>query len=185
MVTSGGQAELGRALGGYVNVVTKSGTNTSHGDVYGYFRDDRFNAPNALSGTTLPMNQKQYGASLGGPIAPQPDVLLRQLRAAAAGSDRPRHDLARERQRHQRAAGRGRLSGVAGHDRHLSEPGRQHERPRQGRSPVQRHAISSASATACTTSRLEQLARRRRLNAPSAPRRGSTTSTRRSRSATR
>ncbi len=69
VVTSGGQAELGRALGGYVSVVTKSGTNEVHGDVYGYFRDDVLNARNALSGTKLPMNQKQYGMSAGGPIA--------------------------------------------------------------------------------------------------------------------
>lgn len=68
VVTSGGQAELGRALGGYVNVLTKSGTNVVHGDVYDYARDDRFNAANALSGTTLPMSQSQYGASVGGPI---------------------------------------------------------------------------------------------------------------------
>ena len=68
VVTSGGQAELGRALGGYVNVVTKSGTNTTHGDLYEYVRDDRFNAPNALSGTTLPMHQDQYGFSVGGPV---------------------------------------------------------------------------------------------------------------------
>jgi hypothetical protein len=69
VVTSGAQAELGRALGGYINVLTKSGTNVSHGDLYGYFRDDRFNAPNALTQTKLPMSQKQYGGSLGGPIA--------------------------------------------------------------------------------------------------------------------
>jgi hypothetical protein len=68
VVTSGGQAELGRALGGYINVVTKSGTNVLHGTVYDYTRDDRFNADNALTGTTLPMHQDQYGASLGGPI---------------------------------------------------------------------------------------------------------------------
>ena len=68
VVTSGGQAELGRALGGYINVVTKSGTNVLRGTVYDYIRDDRFNAANALSGTKLPMNQSQYGASLGGPI---------------------------------------------------------------------------------------------------------------------
>jgi Carboxypeptidase regulatory-like domain/TonB dependent receptor-like, beta-barrel len=68
VVTSGGQAELGRALGGYVNVVTKSGTNALRGEGYGFFRDDALNAPNALSGTTLPMTQKQYGASLGGPV---------------------------------------------------------------------------------------------------------------------
>ena len=68
VVTSGGQAELGRALGGYINVVTKSGTNAVHGTVYDFIRDDSLNAPNALSGTKLPMNQKQYGGSLGGPI---------------------------------------------------------------------------------------------------------------------
>jgi hypothetical protein len=68
VVTSGGQAELGRALGGYISVVTKSGTNTPRGDLYGYLRDDALNAPNALSGTKLPMHQKQYGASMGGPV---------------------------------------------------------------------------------------------------------------------
>jgi Carboxypeptidase regulatory-like domain/TonB dependent receptor len=69
VVTSGGQAELGRALGGYFNVVTKSGTNQNRGDLYGYFRDDRFNAANPLIGKALPMNQQQVGGSLGGPIA--------------------------------------------------------------------------------------------------------------------
>jgi hypothetical protein len=68
VVTSGGQAELGRALGGYVNVVTKSGGNTMHGDLYGYFRNSRFNAANALSNTVLPLTQAQYGASLSGPV---------------------------------------------------------------------------------------------------------------------
>ena len=69
VVTSGGQAELGRALGGYVNVVTKSGTNAVHGTTYGFFRDEALNAANALSKTKLPMDQQQYGGSLGGPVA--------------------------------------------------------------------------------------------------------------------
>ncbi|MEI9813623.1 MAG: TonB-dependent receptor [Acidobacteriota bacterium] len=68
VVTSGGQAEFGRAIGGYLNVVTKSGTNALHGDVYGYFRSGRWNAANALSHTVLPLTQAQYGASLGGPV---------------------------------------------------------------------------------------------------------------------
>ena len=68
VVTSGAQAELGRALGGYVNVVTKSGTNVLHGTGYGYMRDDRLNTVNALSRTKLPMDQAQYGGSLGGPL---------------------------------------------------------------------------------------------------------------------
>src|SRR5579875_498299 len=68
VVTSGGQAEFGRALGGYLNAVTRSGTNTLHGDLYGYFRNQRLNAANALSHTALPLTQAQYGASAGGPI---------------------------------------------------------------------------------------------------------------------
>jgi len=68
VITSGGQAELGRSLGGYVNVVTRSGTNRAHGDAYSYFRDDRLNAANALTGQTLPMTQMQFGASIGGPV---------------------------------------------------------------------------------------------------------------------
>ncbi len=68
VVTSGGQAELGRALGGYVSVVTKSGTNALHGAAYDFIRDDNLNAANALSGKTLPMDQQQYGGSVGGPV---------------------------------------------------------------------------------------------------------------------
>jgi hypothetical protein len=68
VVTSGGQAELGRALGGYVSVVTKSGTNMLRGSAYDFVRNDALNARNALSGTKLPMNQSQFGGSVGGPV---------------------------------------------------------------------------------------------------------------------
>lgn len=68
VVTSGGQAEFGRALGGYINMVTKSGTNSVHGSLYGYLRNKHFNAANALSRNKLPLTQGQYGASLGGPF---------------------------------------------------------------------------------------------------------------------
>ncbi len=49
-------------------MVTKSGTNSFHGDLYNYFRNQRLNAANPLSHTKLPSTQAQYGASLGGPI---------------------------------------------------------------------------------------------------------------------
>lgn len=68
VVTSGGQAEFGRALGGYINIVTRSGTNSLHGNAYGFLRNQRLNANNALSQTRLPLTQAQYGASIGGPI---------------------------------------------------------------------------------------------------------------------
>jgi hypothetical protein len=67
-VTSGGQAEFGRALGGYFNIITRSGTNDLHGTAYGFLRNQRLNADNALSGSKLPLTQGLYGASLGGPV---------------------------------------------------------------------------------------------------------------------
>ncbi|HEX6545993.1 MAG TPA: TonB-dependent receptor, partial [Bryobacteraceae bacterium] len=68
VVTSGGQAEFGRAAGGYINMVTRSGSDSLHGDIYGYFRNQRLNAANPLTSAKLPLTQAQYGASLGGPI---------------------------------------------------------------------------------------------------------------------
>lgn len=68
VVTSGGQAEFGRALGGYFTIVTRSGTNAFHGDLYGYFRSSDWNASNPLSHNVLPLTQSQYGASFGGPV---------------------------------------------------------------------------------------------------------------------
>jgi hypothetical protein len=52
---------------GSVNVVTKSGTNSLHGDGFYYFRDQSLNA--ALPGdSTNPFQRNQFGGSLGGPI---------------------------------------------------------------------------------------------------------------------
>ena len=62
-------AEYGRALGGIVNIVTKSGTNDFHGSVYDYLENNDVNARTIL---TLPgydvLRQNQFGATLGGPI---------------------------------------------------------------------------------------------------------------------
>ena len=68
VVTSGGQAEFGRALGGYFNLITRSGTNLFHGTAYGFLRNQRLNAQNALSRSTFPLTQGEYGASLSGPV---------------------------------------------------------------------------------------------------------------------
>ena len=68
VVTSGGQAEFGRALGGYFNIITRSGANDPHGTVYGFLRNLRLDANNALSRSKLPETQGQFGASLSGPL---------------------------------------------------------------------------------------------------------------------
>jgi outer membrane receptor protein involved in Fe transport len=68
VVRAGGVAEFGRSSAGVINIVTQSGTNSLRGNAYGFFRNQRFDAPNPLSGTKLPLDQKQYGTSLGGPL---------------------------------------------------------------------------------------------------------------------
>ncbi|HEY1263993.1 MAG TPA: TonB-dependent receptor [Terriglobales bacterium] len=62
-------AEYGRALGGIVNVVTKSGSNDLHGSVYGYLSNRSINSNSLL--TVAPFDayrRGQFGATLGGPI---------------------------------------------------------------------------------------------------------------------
>ncbi len=68
VVTAGGTAEFGRASAGTINIVTQSGTNELRGRLYGFFRNDRFDARNALATSKDPLNQGQYGFSLGGPL---------------------------------------------------------------------------------------------------------------------
>ena len=63
-------AEYGRAVGGIVNIVTKSGTNNLHGNIYEYFQNSGTDARSLLQPAPLPheLRQNQFGASLGGPI---------------------------------------------------------------------------------------------------------------------
>jgi outer membrane receptor protein involved in Fe transport len=62
------QAEFGGALGGIVNVVTKSGTNALHGTAWWYVRNDAFDARNTFQQNVVPFKQNQFGASAGGPV---------------------------------------------------------------------------------------------------------------------
>jgi len=66
-------AELGQAAGGVVNAVTKSGTNTLHGDVFYYLRYPTWNAldplPKSQGIYSQPIHQwQQFGTSVGGPL---------------------------------------------------------------------------------------------------------------------
>ena len=61
-------AEYGRALGGFVNIVTKSGTNRYNGSAYYFGMNDALNAQPFLTGPNPALRQNQYGATIGGPI---------------------------------------------------------------------------------------------------------------------
>jgi Carboxypeptidase regulatory-like domain/TonB dependent receptor len=67
--TNGYSAEYGRAAGGVVNIVTKSGTNDFHGSAYGYLRNRNFQAVNPFSTVSNPAyTRTQAGVTLGGPL---------------------------------------------------------------------------------------------------------------------
>ncbi|HXX99507.1 MAG TPA: TonB-dependent receptor [Candidatus Limnocylindrales bacterium] len=78
MILSNYNAEYGRASGGVVNIVTKSGGNGFHGDIYGYLRNKAFQSRNPFSGQVdangdlVPIKQAytrtQSGLTFGGPL---------------------------------------------------------------------------------------------------------------------
>ncbi len=76
VVNNGFGAEQGRAMGGIVNIITKSGTNDFHGAVYDFIENSALNARTLLqpaaAGTTPAtpdtLRQNQFGGTLGGPI---------------------------------------------------------------------------------------------------------------------
>ncbi len=68
VIASGAPAEFGRTAGGVVNVVTKSGTNDSHGSLF-YFQRLEALTGELSDGTTLEnFHREQFGGTFGGPI---------------------------------------------------------------------------------------------------------------------
>ena len=74
VVAEGANAEFGRSNGGFVNVVTKSGTNDTHGTAHFYFKDDALSSPpkdrDGNEVEKLPFSQQQLGFTLGSVWAP-------------------------------------------------------------------------------------------------------------------
>jgi hypothetical protein len=72
VVASGGAAEYGRAIGGVISAVTKSGANTLSGSAFGYYRNKELNSQTLFErqrgAPKSEFDRKQYGATLGGPV---------------------------------------------------------------------------------------------------------------------
>jgi hypothetical protein len=69
IITNSYSAEYGRASGGVVNIITRSGSNEYHGDIFGYLRNRNFQAVNPFSTVPNPAYTRvQAGAAFGGPI---------------------------------------------------------------------------------------------------------------------
>ena len=169
MVTSGGQAELGRALGGYINVVTKSGTNALHGTLYDFIRDDNFNARERAVGHDAADEPAAVRRQPRRADRAQSDASTSRTSSSACsirpGSSRSSRRTCPSSTRSLAAVG---YPGAPVTHRHLSESGAQRQRARQGRSPGQRHRSVHASGTALYHVTSDNSRGAGALNAPSA-----------------
>src|SRR5437773_7736021 len=70
VVTNAYSADYGRAMGGVISLVTKSGTNNVHGSGFEFFRDSSMDARNFFDrgSEPPPFQRNQFGTSVGGPI---------------------------------------------------------------------------------------------------------------------
>ncbi len=78
VLTNSYPAEFGKASGGVVNIITRSGTNDPSGNAFEFFRNKSLNAKshfekfdvfgNSINQSKAPFRQSQYGFTLGGPI---------------------------------------------------------------------------------------------------------------------
>lgn len=61
-------ASYGERAGGVVNIVTKSGTNAFHGDLFEFLRNGAVNAKNYFASSVDQLKRNQFGGTVGGPI---------------------------------------------------------------------------------------------------------------------
>ncbi len=76
ILTLDAPAEYGETSGSTATVVTKSGGNELHGDVYDFLRNSDFDARNFFAATIEPLRQNQFGATLGGAIRKNKDFFF-------------------------------------------------------------------------------------------------------------
>ncbi|PYR74168.1 MAG: hypothetical protein DMF86_18975, partial [Acidobacteria bacterium] len=67
VIRSGATAEIGRTNSGFINVVTKSGSNNLHGEAFYYDREKALTSPDAFD-RKLNNQQSQFGGAIGGPL---------------------------------------------------------------------------------------------------------------------
>src|SRR4029077_11609628 len=69
ILTNSFAAEYGRSSGGVINIVTRGGNNSFHGDMFTYVRNRNFQAVNPFSTVSNPAYTRvQPGITMGGPI---------------------------------------------------------------------------------------------------------------------
>jgi hypothetical protein len=79
-------ANYGSHPGGAVNVVTKSGTNTFHGDAFEFIRNYHFNSRNTFLSDRDRLHRNQYGGVIGGPVKKDKLFFFAAIQATAERS---------------------------------------------------------------------------------------------------
>ena len=68
VITTTYSAQYGHTSGGFIEYTSKSGTNKFHGSAYGYLANDALNSQGFFKLPKTPLDNKNWGATLGGPI---------------------------------------------------------------------------------------------------------------------
>jgi hypothetical protein len=68
LLSSNSDVEFGRLPGAFMNIVTKSGTNSFHGSAYEFLRNNVLDAGTLFENGVTPLKQNQYGFTVGGPV---------------------------------------------------------------------------------------------------------------------
>ena len=79
VLTNNFDPEYGNYNGGMVNVVTKSGSNSFHGDAFEFLRNTDLDARNFFDGTRGVFRQNQFGGTIGGPIRKDKSIFFCRL----------------------------------------------------------------------------------------------------------
>jgi hypothetical protein len=76
ILTLNAPAEYGNTSGATTSVVTKSGSNAFHGDLYEFLRNNAMDSRNFFASQVEPLHRNQYGATLGGPVRKNKDFFF-------------------------------------------------------------------------------------------------------------
>ena len=68
LITNSFDAEYGKFSGSVMNAITKSGTNSIHGDAFEFIRNDKFDSRNYFDPTKAELRRNQFGYAIGGPL---------------------------------------------------------------------------------------------------------------------
>ena len=108
----------GRSIGIQVQAVSRAGTNKMAGSYYGYFRDDKFNAPDPVAFKVLPYSNQQIGGNLRRPDRQGQAPLLRVVRIRARAGHGLLRAIVAARRELQHSAQNGQKSFLARVDDH-------------------------------------------------------------------